>query len=157
VLASILGLVLPAVPAWADQPVPLGACSSEVQYAYGPATSSFISEHKAYGARGVVLTLEITKGTTITGTVTGQVSADVSGIIVGAQASVSASLALSKDSSTTQSGTWTVTQPSGWFAVGAKSYSDWWESGRYSASCVWTVLRAGNFDLPAEVPYFEHS
>ena len=131
--------------------------SPDPGYAYLGTTRSYIDWKRVYGTQGVTLQITIDQGSSVTGTVGGQVSGDVNLIVAGAQVSVNSSIALTKSEQFTQSGTWTVTGSTGWFAVGAATYAGTWQYGSWDCVGNWIVQRTGTYNLPAQMPYFYHS
>jgi len=126
-------------------------------YAYVGRSITHIDWYRAYGTKGLPLTVTINSGSSITGTIGGQVSGDIGAILAGAKAQVDASIALTKTVSASASTTWTVPTASGWLAVGALTQSGNWQYGNYDCTGRWVVQRSGSYALPTLMPVFYHS
>lgn len=147
-----------ASPAEAGTSTPMG-CPLEYSYSYSGVASTAIAHQTVYGASGVTLSISETSGTTITGTVGGSGTVDVNAIVAGATAQVNASISLSKTSTVTRGGSWTVpsNQSTGWLADGAQANSMNWQYWRQNGNCTSTVVGSGSAKLPTLAPYIYHS
>lgn len=126
-------------------------------YSYVGRSITHIDHYRATGTQGMLLTVSVNSGVTLTGSVGGQVSGDLSAIIAGAKAQVDASIALSKTVGASASASWTVPTASGWLAVGATAQSGNWQYGYFDCTGRWVVQRSGSYRLPTIAPSFYHS
>lgn len=117
---------------------------------------------RIYGQKGV--TLGIAKGTswTIGGSVTGTVKAEAGVIFAKAETSLAITVSLSRTTTTTFSGSWTVpkSQSVGWLEVGTnQGYSFKWTKYHYNAPCTKVVEGSGTAKVPAKKAalMFKHS